>query len=613
MRLSRNQRYLFWLGMGTAVMAVAMGLLMVYLYAQREAIQQSLRQRVDSVPALAFQSEREFLRLRQLLELSLQAGTPPDRDALQLRYDIFLSRLALLRDNPSVSMLEEREEYKKVVPRLDALVQFADPLLNQEQLTQADLRTLLQRFEGLGQDMQALSMAANSIQTRESEQQARDLAAQSDLILGLALGQFVLLLVSSVALVLRHRRQEAERLAIERLNAELSAARHKADAASRAKSLFLAHMSHELRTPFSGVLGMLDLLHDTPLTETQSDYLRTAQTSARHLHLLLSDILDVTALDEGRLSLRYEACSLQTLVDEVFRSAKPLARAKGLSLVLQSAQVHLPVVLADGARLRQILENLLQNAIKFTQYGEVRLMVKAAPADKGLLQCSFAVCDTGIGMDEAGMERLFQHFSQVRDLNSRMAGGTGLGLYISQALAQLMGGAITVQSTPGKGSVFTLALPLETPMPEPARAADISALPGSQTPAAPVQVLLVEDNLINQKLALLLLKKLGCEVACSENGRLALDRLQGVAFDLILMDVNMPVLDGLAATREIRALAGPVGQTPVVVVTADVMNEAIENAFAAGANDFIAKPLQLEKLAQLLQRFVPRFVRPLVP
>lgn len=610
MRLSRNQRFLLWLGMGTAAMALAMGLLMVYLYAQREAIQQSLRQRVDSVPALAFQSEREFLRLRQLLELSRQAGTTPDQEALQLRYDIFLSRLSLLRDNPSVSMLVEREEYKKVIPRLDALVAFADPLFSRERLTQADLQALLARFEGLGQEMQALSMAANSIQTRESEQQARDLAAQSDLILGLALGQFVLLLISSVALVLRHRRQEAERLAIERLNAELDAARARADAASRAKSLFLAHMSHELRTPFSGVLGMLELLQDTPLSEPQADYVRTASTSARHLHLLLNDILDVTALDEGRLSLRRDAFSLQALVDELAAQTQAMAQAKGLDVQLQCAQAPLPLVLADAARLRQILQNLLHNAVKYTAKGRVGLQVQAVQAPGGLLQCSFAVSDTGIGVDAAGQARLFQHFTQVQDLNSRMAGGTGLGLYISQSLAQLMGGAITVQSTPGQGSVFTLSLPLETPMAQPMRPTEAAAGPATPTPAAPVQVLLVEDNLINQKLALLLLRKLGCEVACSENGQLALERLQGAAFDLILMDVNMPVLDGLAATRQIRTMAGAVARTPVVVVTADVMNEAIEQAFAAGADDFIAKPLQLDKLALLLQRFVPRFVRP---
>jgi CheY-like chemotaxis protein len=286
------------------------------------------------------------------------------------------------------------------------------------------------------------------------------------------------------------------------------------------------------------------------------------------------------------------------------------------------------VVLADETRVKQILFNLINNAIKFTESGYVSLSVSQQPAPAQWVDIAFEIQDSGIGMDAAVLSKLFQRFYQVDDSSTRRFGGTGLGLEISQSLARLMGGEITVLSTVGSGSTFTvrLRLPLAdlASMPEasPAAAAfdaanaaapELAASNPAVAAQAPLastaaqgqvmRVLVVEDHPINQKLLGVLLRRMDCQVDFCEDGKMALERVQCEVFDLILMDVNMPVMDGLTATRSIRQLPGAVAQTPIVVVTADVMNEAREMALAAGANDFLSKPLEIELLREVVTRF----------
>jgi signal transduction histidine kinase/ActR/RegA family two-component response regulator len=607
---TKNQRFLLWLALGTAAMALAMASLLVFELAQRRAIDRSSVIRSDSLTALAFQFEREFLRMRQSLGETLAAkGAAPDLEPLVLRFDIFQSRLTLLRESPSVSLLTPRTEYTKVVPRLEHLVAEMDRALSSVPFDRGALTHALADLNDLGASVQALTLAADSVVSRLLEHQADTMRQQNALIVWLTLVQLVLLLIASGALVLRQKRMEAERLALEHMTDALREAHFQAEAANRGKSQFLANMSHELRTPFNGLMGMLGLLQITPLTPQQTDYIQTAQVSASHLLTLLNDILDLSALETGKLTLKPGPVRLPSLLDSVHALMQPLAHGKGLEFQMQLPDLSLPVVLADETRVKQILFNLISNAIKFTAIGSVRLTVSERSRAAGRLGLAFEISDTGIGIDEKGLSQLFQRFYQIEEGSTRRFGGTGLGLEISQSIAALMGGEITVRSAVGVGSTFTVALSLPIADQAAVAVAPVQA-PAVATSESPdlhgTQVLVVEDHPINQKLVGVLLARMDCQVVFCENGQLGVERASQQRFDLILMDVNMPVMDGLAATRLIRALPGDVAQTPIVVFTADVMNEAREQALAAGADDFITKPVNVEQLRAIVQKYTAR-------
>ena len=622
---TNNQRYLLWLALGTATMALAMASLLVFELAQKRAIDQSNAIRSDSLTAMAFQFEREFLRTRQALALTLASPEAPDLDALSLRYDIFLSRLTLLREAPSVSLLMARPEYRKVMPRLEPLVAEMDKAMSAKVADRKVLAHALTVFEDLGADVQAMSLAANSEVARLLEQQTTTMREQNALIVWLTLAQLALLIIASGALVRRQKRMEAERLALEQLTEDLREARIRAEAANRGKSQFLANMSHELRTPFNGLMGMLGLLQTSAPTPQQADYIETAQGSANHLLTLLNDILDSSALETGNITLKPLHVDLSRLLKEVNALMQPLAAQKGLKFEIRLPASELPVVLADATRVKQILFNLISNAIKFTATGQVVLGVGVTVLSGNMLKLVFEIQDSGIGMDASVLSRLFQRFYQVDDSSTRRFGGTGLGLEISQSLARMMNGEITVRSEVGVGSTFTasLHLPLgdgsqlaSADMAEEAQAVPSLDMPlpktlpvqkpseeFAQAAAKGLRVLVVEDHPINQKLVGVLLARMDCQVVYCENGELAVQQVQQQPFDLILMDVNMPIMDGLVATRRIRNLPTPAARIPIVVLTADVMNEAQEQALAAGANDFISKPVKLDQLRSVVARY----------
>ena len=618
---TNNQRYLLWLALGTASMALAMASLLVFELAQKRAIDQGSAIRSDSLTALVFQFEREFLRVRQTLSETLAShGNAPDLDALTLRYDIFQSRLTLLRESPSVSLLTSREEYKNVVPRLEHMVPEIDMALSSVPIDRNALAHALTDLNDLGAPVQALTLVADSVVSRLLEHQADTMRQQNQLIVWLTLAQLVLLLIASGSLVIRHRRLEAERLAMEQLTSELREAHFHAEAANRSKSQFLANMSHELRTPFNGLMGMLGLLQSTPVSPHQADYIQTAQESANHLLTLLNDVLDFSALESGKMALKPARLEIPRLLSEVSALMLPLAKSKGLDFQILVPDGTLPVVLADQTRVKQILFNLINNAIKFTSAGSVRVQVVERSRSPETLEIAFEIHDTGIGIEPVALSRLFQRFYQVEDSSTRRYGGTGLGLEISQSLARMMNGEISVQSAVGVGSTFTVSfgLPIspveaESIAPAPSLGMLVSqatpipvSMPStdaSESSAVAMRILVVEDHPINQKLVGVLLGRMGCSISYCENGQLALDLVQQEVFDLILMDVNMPVMDGLAATRLIRALPGVVAQTPIVVLTADVMNEAQEKAMKAGANEFVSKPVKLEQLRAIIQKY----------
>nr|CBA33843.1 hypothetical protein Csp_B21070 [Curvibacter putative symbiont of Hydra magnipapillata] len=522
-------------------------------------------------------------------------------------------------------MITHRAEYKKAMPHVEEVVQQADRVMAATPLNKKDLADLLKEFNTVGVDVQALSLAATSEIAALLESQDKTMLEQNNQIIRLTLAQLVFLLMAAGALALRQRRQEQERQALEDLTHELREAHFRAEAANRGKSQFLANMSHELRTPFNGMLGMMSLLESTPLTTAQTDYIKTAKGSANHLLTLLNDILDVSALESGKMTLNPEPVQLPALLNEVNALMHPLAVEKQLKFSIV-VQAELPAwVLADATRLKQILFNLVNNALKFTDHGGVTLTIVSRPRTDGNTGLAFLVEDTGIGMDDHVLSRLFQRFYQVDGGLARKFGGTGLGLEISQTLARMMGGAIEVESTLGKGSVFTLHLPFTTCPAPPAAVApvniqsftkpapvaaptDASASEASApaTDAPPplnaLRVLVAEDHPVNRKFVGILLDKMGCKATFCENGQLAVEAAEREMFDLVLMDVHMPIMDGLTATRTIRAMAGPIAQVPIIVLTADVMNDAKEQALAAGVNDFVTKPVQIGQLQAAMQK-----------
>ncbi|BDT67751.1 sensor histidine kinase RcsC [Comamonadaceae bacterium OS-1] len=622
MRTSDNShRYLLWVALVSVTMALAMAVMLVLQLTQRQSIRHSSQVGNDSITAMAFQHEREFLRFRQELRGLVQERTSPDLDNVRLRLDIFVSRLGLLRDNPSITLLQERPEYADVIPGMEQLVTRADKVLGSDTPDPQALANLLNEFNAIGPAVQALSMAANSQVSGLLERQGSTLLRQNDQIIWLTLAQLIVLLIASASLVVRHRKQEQQRLEWQQLNANLLAANLQAENANRGKSQFLANMSHELRTPFNGMLGMLGLLEGTALNAEQADYVNTVRGSASHLLALLNDILDVSALDVGKMAVNPIPVQLSDLLRDVDALMQPLAKEKnlGFSLVLHTA---LPLwVEADGTRIKQILLNLVSNAIKFSAQGAIVLDVECDFAPEALatdtVVLRLRVSDQGIGMDAATIACLFQRFSQGDASISRRFGGTGLGLEISRNLARLMGGDITVQSQPGQGSQFSLQLPLAC-VPAPATGSppevELVAPVHRNLNGEPVQgldILVAEDHPVNRKYMQALLSRLGHSIRFVEDGAQAVAEVRRAVPDLVFMDVHMPVMDGLQATQALRSGGDQAAQVYIVALTADAFAESRERALAAGMDAFLSKPVRIDQIETLLlQRFGSRATAP---
>ncbi len=372
-------------------------------------------------------------------------------------------------------------------------------------------------------------------------------------------------------------RREAERRAREELE-------------TRAR--FLAMMSHEIRTPMNGVLGMNQLLVETGLDREQLELATTALSAGRSLLRLLDEILDFSKLEAGRVRIEAIPFQLPALLHEVGGLYRATAWDKGLEISLSLSAALPEWVEGDPTRLRQVLLNLLNNAVKFTSAGEI--LLSAELLDGGRVR--FAVRDTGIGISEGAQATLFEAFTQAEASTTRRYGGTGLGLAICAQLVELMGGELGLESAVGEGSTFSFDLSLPAAeAPEPV--AQVAA-------ARSVRVLLAEDNPVNQKLAVRLLAKCGHRVDVVDNGRKAVEILaSGRAYDLVLMDVQMPEMGGLEATRRIRELPGPASQIPIIALTASALAEDRERCAAAGMDDFLTKPYDLEAFRGALARF----------
>ena len=403
-------------------------------------------------------------------------------------------------------------------------------------------------------------------------------------------------------------RDVTERLAIQ---AEMAEAKAAAESASKAKSEFLANMSHEIRTPLNGIIGLTSALAETELSAQQREMVELILTSGQTLERVVSDVLDFSKIEEGRLELDIQPFDLRPQLEGLADLFRARAEQKGLTFSVACGTGVEGWFCGDAVRIKQVLGNLVSNAVKFTTQGGVRIAAdihdRPFPDDPVL---TLKVCDTGIGFNDDVGRRLFQRFSQADGSITRRFGGSGLGLSICQRLVEMMGGEIRATSEAGRGSEFEVKLPLprhqQADPAIPAAASDVAELGmGAAPDAAPLRILLAEDHVVNQRLVEVILEPMGVKLTKAETGEEALRAYMAEDFALVLMDMQMPVMDGLAATRAIRdfeSAAPNRRRTPIIMLSANAMRQHVEEAIAAGADFHLAKPVSLASLRGAVAR-----------
>ncbi len=592
-----------WLVAATVASVAMVGWLMRQAFNELRDAQRRQAEFTESFVPSVYQLEREYLRFFHHVDLAVRQPSTVDRDRLELQLALLQSRVHIVDDSQSATEFRKSAEFAQARVPLGRVLADAERALANPILPAAAWQAVYRDLQDLAPLMNALTMRSSLLVSSQQEtalvQQVRSANAKLQLLGGLLL----LLLVSATVIGVRQGRVERERQRLEYLHEQMRLANEKADAANAGKSQFLANMSHELRTPLNGMLGMLSLLQSTPINAQQDDYIQTANRSAKHLLSLLNDILDASALEAGKMTLKPERVHLPSLLADVQALMRPVALEKRLVLSVHHDKALPRWVLADGTRVKQIMLNLISNALKFSEQGTVSVEVLAQrlpdSASEGAADLCIRVKDEGVGMSAQVLAKLFRRFEQGDATSARRFGGSGLGLEISRNLARRMGGDIEASSVEGKGSTFTATLRLPVCSPPTEQTADVSQVrrePG----AAGLNLVVAEDNAINRKYMAALLANMGHTVRFAEHGGVVVALIQQELPDLVLMDLHMPEVDGLQATEAIRQLPAPLGELPIIALTADVFEESRDRVQAVGMDGFLSKPVNVHQLEKLL-------------
>lgn len=386
----------------------------------------------------------------------------------------------------------------------------------------------------------------------------------------------------------------------------LSETKMQAEEATKAKSRFLANMSHEIRTPLNGIIGTIDLMQHTPLSSEQEELMQSLKSSSTLLLEIVNDVLDISKIEADKLELFEGPCNLDAIIKNVISISSPRITALKKDLQINytvDPKTELEII-ADESRIKQILINLVSNAIKFTDAGSIKIEVGALPIDESIQELNFAVIDTGIGISEEHMRTLFIPFTQIDNSATRKHSGTGLGLSICRKIIEEMGGRIWIESELGKGSAFRFIIPVQINLVKKthSRGSENTATPAGNNIQKSLKLLVAEDNGMNQLLAKKMFSKIGYEIEIAHNGREAFEKALTNNYDFIFMDIHMPEMDGLEATVQI--LNSPLEKVPVIIaMTANVVKEAEEDCLEAGMKDIITKPFTIEQLKRVLDKW----------
>lgn len=591
------------------IFAVILLGILVSIYIDVSSRQSNLKDAVrENAMWSVYQLDREADELHHALKALPKDGIldAEARQQLILRFDIVYSRMDVLRKSRFEQGFTTDNEVKLRLEQVQGLIQRLDPMfvnISQPQTADIDVTSLIEDVGNLSDLTGALLVYTNSLSGDERAQNRLEVEAlqqKAMLIVGL-------LTVSVLFLIFSLRRQlrgvQAAGASLEAMAGELTISYQAAEAGNRAKSQFMATMGHEIRTPLNAILGMVELLELNRLPEDALGRVKTIRRSGEALLDIINEILDFAKIEHGKLELEYRAVDLASLAENSAEMMRGRATEAGTRIT-----VDLPhrwrtrYVLADPTRLRQVMLNLMSNAVKFTSEGAVTLRMRQQ-VRQNEVWLRVEVQDTGIGIGEEGRTKLFRPFSQVDASISRRYGGTGLGLTICKEIIDRFGGRIGVESELGFGSTFWFEIPVQaTEVPKSEHDVDTYEVVRA---IAPLRILLAEDNKINQQVILGYLHHMGQSATVAENGEIAVSLASTQQFDLILMDMQMPIMDGIEATRNIRALDGPSKDVSIVALTANASEEDRQLCLDAGMTGFQAKPISLAALHNLLGNINP--------